>query len=282
MISRDNRELAGMQAKQLEMLHELDRVCRLCRARYYLSSGTCLGAVRHQGFIPWDDDIDVYMTWEDAGKLERNRNLFQKHYFLQNKKTDPNVKTAHYRLRDSSTSMFLKEDYNVEINHGIFIDIYILYPYPDNRIRAQKLIFDSFIYRILIAGSGPVNHGRLAFLAGRAVLCLYKGRRAVRKIKRIERDFRCNGGKRYYATYFGRDVSLFRSIIYPREWFERPRMLKFEDMVVPCPADTEAYCRLQYGKTYMELPPEEKRIPHHDYIFASVDEPFTKLKGIYY
>ena len=60
-ISDDNTILSQMQKKQLEMLRELDRVCEKNNLKYALSSGTCLGAVRHGGFIPWDDDIDVYM-----------------------------------------------------------------------------------------------------------------------------------------------------------------------------------------------------------------------------
>ena len=61
--------LYQMQQKQLSMLHELDRVCKKNGLKYALSSGTCLGAVRHGGFIPWDDDIDVYMSWSDAEEL---------------------------------------------------------------------------------------------------------------------------------------------------------------------------------------------------------------------
>jgi lipopolysaccharide cholinephosphotransferase len=282
MISTDNQELALMQKKQLEMLRELDRVCRLIGVNYYLSSGTCLGAVRHGGFIPWDDDIDVYMKWDDAEKLVENQGLFAERYFVQSRKTDPNVNTTHYRLRDSQTAMFLEDDKGLEMNHGIFIDIYILYPYPDNKFKAHKIIIDSFIYRILVAKSGPANHGKVAQIVGNLIYGIYKGQRADNKIKKVEKEYRFNGGKKYYATYFGRDISIFKSIIYPQSWFKNPKVMKFEDMDVMCPGEVEEYCRLQYGDSYMELPPEEKRIPHHEYIYASVDEPYTKFKGIYY
>ncbi len=281
MISEDNRALARLQRKQLEILRELDRVCRLCNIRYYLSSGTCLGAVRHGGFIPWDDDVDVYMYWKDAQRLAEHQNLFKPQFFVQSKTTDPNVRTSHYRLRDSSTSMFLKEDCGDDINHGIFIDIYILYPYPDNRLLAAKLRFDSFISRILMAGRGPQNHGRAAKAAGELICWLYRGEKAKRKVKAIEREYRKNGGKHYLATYFGRDITLFHCVIYPRTWFSKPVKLPFEDMEVCCPGDPDAYCRLQYGDTYMELPPKEKRIPHHEFMYCSVSEPYTNYTGKY-
>ena len=282
MISKTDKKLAEMQTIQLEMLHELDRVCKILNINYCLSSGTCLGAVRHQGFIPWDDDVDVYMKWDDAEKLAQNNHLFADKYFVQSKKTDPGAKKTLYRLRDSTTSYFLEEDLGCDMNHGIFLDIYILYPYPDNTLRAKKLILDSFFYLILQAHEPPRNHGKLVQMVGKAVLKLYPPRRAARKIEKVERAYRTNGGKRYYATYFGRDIHLFSCITYPQEWFDDPTYLQFEDLQVPCPKDVKRYCELQYGPNYMELPPEEKRTPHHDYVFYSADVPYETFKGKYY
>ncbi len=274
--------LSQMQGKQLEILHEFDRVCKKNKLKYALSSGTCLGAVRHSGFIPWDDDIDVYMSWSDAEKLVECQGDFDAKYFVQNHKTDPLFPSSHYRLCDSTTSYFLKETKGLDINHGIFIDIYIYYPYPDNKLLAQKIILDSFIYRVLIAKNGPQNHGKIAKIMGGLVLRLYKGKRRDEKIKKIENEYKYNGGTRYVATYFGRDVTLTKSIIYPAEWFQNPCYLRFEDMKVPCPGNPQEYCKLQYGSMYMQLPPEGERHPHHDFIYFSVDEPYTKFKGKYY
>lgn len=273
--------LSQMQNKQLEMLHELDRVCKKNDLKYALSSGTCLGAVRHNGFIPWDDDIDVYMSWDDAEKLVQHQGDFQEKYFVQNYKTDPEFPSTHYRLCDSSTSCFLEESKGKNINHGIFIDIYIYYPYPENKFIAQKVIFDSFIYRILVAGDGPRNHGKVAKILGTILLKMYHNRKN-KIIKKIENEYKYNGGKQYVATYFGRDVTLTKAITYPIEWFTNPQYLKFEDMEVPCPSDPHGYCIKQYGDSYMQLPPEDKRHPHHDFIYFSVSEPYTKYKGKYY
>ncbi len=282
MNNSENEILVQMQQKQLEMLHELDRVCKKNGLKYALSSGTCLGAVRHGGFIPWDDDIDTYMSWSDAEKLVKCQKDFKEKYFVQSYKTDPKFPSTHYRLCDSTTSCFLDETKGLDVNHGIFIDIYIYYPYPDSWIKAHKIILDSFVYRVLVAGEGPQNHGKLAKTLGAVVSKLYSGKRRSKKIRKIENEYKHNGGKNYVATYFGRDVSLTKSIIYPVEWFKNPKYLKFEDMEVPCPGNPEEYCKLQYGDTYMQLPPKEKRKPHHDFIYFSADEPYTKFKGKYY
>lgn len=282
MEQNEDTILVQMQEKQLEILHELDRVCKKNHLKYCLASGTCLGAVRHGGFIPWDDDIDVYMSWSDAQKLVEHQSDFGEQYFVQSYKTDPQFPSTHYRLCDSSTSCFLEETNGRDVNHGIFVDIYIYYPYPDSKIKAQKIILDSFVYRVLVANGGPKNHGKLARALGGVVSKIYGGKRRQRKISRIEREYKSNGGRRYVATYFGRDVTLTKSIVYPVEWFQHPAYLTFEDLDAPCPADPHAYCELQYGPTYMQLPPEEARHPHHDFIFFSADIPYTEFKGMYY
>lgn len=282
MISKDNKITADLQVKQLEILKELDRVCKICGVKYFLSTGSCLGAVRHQGFIPWDDDIDVILMWTEAEKLIENRNLFAPKYFLQCQKTEPNFRNTCLKLRDSETSYFEKDEVGLDINHGIGIDIYILYPYSDNFMRAHKVIFDSFIYRILCGGVAPQNHGKLPKLIGEIILNIYSGNGRQQKINKILREYKYNGGNNYVATYFGEDVTPFKSIIYPKYLFEEQTWMNFEDMIVPCPKDPKEYCRIRYGENYMQLPPESKRVSKHDYVYASIKNSFMKFKGVYY
>ena len=282
MISKDNEKLASIQRKELEILHELDRVCKLCKVNYYLSSGSCLGALRHKGFIPWDDDIDVYMFWKDAEKLVQNQHLFKKNYFVQCKKTDSNTLSTSYKLRDSNSTLITQNSLGIDMNQGFFIDIYILYPYPDNKVYALLLIWFSFLYRILQAGKGPVNHGKFACFIGNIISKLLRGNTRKKIIQRIEKAYKQNGGKKYYATYFGRDVTLTKSIVYPRSWFEKPIMLNFEDMIVACPGNPNEYCKLQYGETFMQLPPKEKQKPHIDYVVCEPNIPYMNFKGHYF
>ena len=271
-----------LKAKQLEILHELDRVCNTAGIQYYLAYGLLFGAVRHKVFIPWDVDIAVVMTFPEMQKLLANRNQFGRKYFLQCRETEAEYNTMKYSIRDSSTSFFSDEQDILNINHGIDIDIYILYPYPDNFFKAHKLIIDSFILRLLYLKRMPANHGIIGRLASKLVSLLYSGSRGTKKIQKVEDYLRNNGGKRYYSVYFGYDITPFSCLKFPQESFEKPVFLQFEDFMAPCPLNPEKICEISYGKTYMQFPPEEKRISNHHILFMSCDEPYTKFEGKYY
>lgn len=274
--------LEEFKAKQLELLHELDRVCNLVGVKYYLAYGTCLGAVRHQGYIPWDDDIDVFLLVDDMKKLMENKSLFKSNYFLQSRETDPNYENMKLALRDSSTSYFSDEADCQDINHGMFIDLYVLFPYPDNFFVAHKLILDSYILRFLYLKNAPANHGLLGRLGSRVIHALYKGNRAKKKIEKIEYALMNNGGENYYASFFGDDITPLSCFKFPKDCFQTPKKMMFEDYMAPCPTKPEKICELTYGKTYMQYPPEKDRVSRHHVRFMSCDEPYTKYKGIFY
>ena len=271
--------------KQLEILDELDRVCRENHIHYYLAYGSCLGAIRHKGFIPWDDDIDVVMTAEEMDRLIAARDSFGEKYFLQCRSTDKNWSIMSCSLRDSSTSFFAVEEGAKDINHGIEIDIYVLYPYPDNPSVAHKLIVDSYILRLLYmkqCGETPRHHGKAATICSKALMNLYSNKEAEKKIERVENLLKNNGGEHYYSVFFGNDITLFHSLKFPVEMFKEPKYLPFEGVLRPCPSLPELMCEICYGTTYMEYPPEEKRISPHDIVYLNCDEPYTKFEGQYY
>ena len=119
-------EIKQLKEVEIELFDELDRVCKLLDIPYFMVGGTLLGAVRHQGFIPWDDDIDVVMFREDLERLEKEGStLFDKKYFLQTEDTDKYYPLMTAKLRKNGT-VFLEGcmDENVKSHTGIFIDIF--------------------------------------------------------------------------------------------------------------------------------------------------------------
>ena len=110
----------------LDLLIELDEVCTRNNLRYFILGGTLLGAVRHKGFIPWDDDIDVCMPREEYEKLLKLQNEFKHPYFLQTPYTDPNFFWSSTKLRNSNTTQIVDMFKYQGFNQGICITIFPL------------------------------------------------------------------------------------------------------------------------------------------------------------
>ena len=132
---------------ELDLLEKLKSICKKYNLEYCASSGTLLGAARHKGFIPWDDDIDVFLMWADYKKLlEVAPKECQYPYFFQSFLTEKEGEVSASRLRRSDTTGFTKWEYeNVgsEYNKGVFIDIFPLFYVPDSKF--LKLIQKNMI-----------------------------------------------------------------------------------------------------------------------------------------
>lgn len=125
-------------AVELDLLKELDRVCKKHHLTYYVYGGTLLGAVRHKGFIPWDNDIDVIMTRSEYKKLcEIASHEFKSPYFLQTHYSDFGATWGHAKLRNTDTTCIASQDtkYERTLNQGIFLDVFPV----DNVIDDEKL-----------------------------------------------------------------------------------------------------------------------------------------------
>lgn len=123
-VKQDRREIiAKIQNVQLDCLKEVKRISKEHQIKYCLAFGSMLGAVRHKGFIPWDDDLDIFMPFDDVKKLSKY--LDYERFFLQTEKTDPQIPFVFYKLRRNNTLMIEPDLRNLNIHHGIWIDIFI-------------------------------------------------------------------------------------------------------------------------------------------------------------
>lgn len=266
-----------MQQCQLRMLLELERVCIDNKINYYLAFGTCLGAIRHQGFIPWDDDIDIFMRIGDLDKLVEVQEQLPSHLFLQTHEKEPEFGLPIARIRDSSTTLIEADHCDRDINHGVYIDIYPLFYCKENAFGMKVSIVESFICRLFTYNAPPSNKGFLSKLISCLLLhlvpnsikdviarYLYKKITSQEKTKYVSNFPDISQGKRYLD-----------------EWFYEPVLAEFEGYELPLPSKPEDFLAY-YFHDYMQLPPENERKVHHNYLFADFNNSYLKYKGIEY
>ena len=148
-------------AVELDLLAELNRVCDQYGLTVYADSGTMLGAVRHRGFIPWDDDIDLTISRLDYERLcEIAPKEFKHPYFFQTEETDPGSGRGHAQLRNTETTGILKKEQEVRysFNQGIFIDIFPYDNVPDDVEKREEMV-----RRIEELRNNSVSYAKLFF-----------------------------------------------------------------------------------------------------------------------
>lgn len=249
-----------LQDTQMSILHEIDRVCRENGLTYWLAFGTAIGAVRHKGFIPWDDDIDLFMKVEDMERLERLQSAFSENYFVQSRRTDPEYGLMISRVRDSSTTLIENAESGRNMNHGVFVDIYPLYNCPDSEAEHKRFYRRSLIARLLLYGKAPESHGSLMRIGSKVILTLVPEKIRKRIVEKIYREMR-NQKETGYLTYAYGHTGKMK---FPKSYFYPGKRVPFEDMMAPIPENNDQLLKCIYGD-YMKLPPKEKQVVHHDF-----------------
>ena len=169
-------QIQGLRKTELALLDEFSRVCSELGLRWFLVQGSLLGAVRHGGFIPWDDDIDVGMMRADHERFVREaQKLLPEWCFLQTHKTDPGYMQCYSKLRDSRTVFWETTYKNIDMNHGVYIDIFPFDEYPDDVLstawyEARKLLIR---YRLRGMYYIPKDRKPSAANLARALLCRF-------------------------------------------------------------------------------------------------------------
>lgn len=258
---------------QLGILKSFIAVCEKYHLQYYMIYGTLLGAVRHQGFIPWDDDMDIAMPRQDYDRLrEIAPQAFEEPFFLQTPENDPGCYYGGYaRLRDSSTTGMDALGWGTGSNQGIWIDLFPIdmgdadtprYRRGLRRLNLiQRMIFIKTYgrkrCRTEIDRDGLTNWWipfLLSFFHTRKGLC--------RRFDRICRT--CGDRKSGYMailTHYKRPRKLYC------EDFQKTVWLPFENLELPAPGGYDHCLKSTLGRTYMEYPPQEERKPHHAGVF---------------
>ena len=241
------------QSALLKLLVEFDRVCRVLEIPYVLFAGTLLGAVRHQGFIPWDDDLDVLMLREDYQRfLAQAEGILNREEFFLQKEFSSHWPLFFSKLRLNGTACLEKYHPKDPSTHqGIYIDIF-----PCDRAAAtemgRKLQF--FASKVVIAksldarGYDTDSRGKKLFMA----LC-----RLLPAAPFLALTRRGRADSPLVHTFLAGARSYHKNV-FPRSWLEQRSNAVFSGLSFPVPGDWDALLHLLYGD-YMTLPPPEER-----------------------
>lgn len=270
------RELKKVWSVELDLLKRFLDFCDANNLKCWVDGGTMLGAVRHKGFIPWDDDVDMVMPRADYDRmLQLAPAYFTEPYFLQSAYTDTDYFRGHAQFRRSDTAAIRPSDSFQPFNQGIFIDIFVLDNAPDDEERRRKIIHDSTkIFRFLKAKNTAIlASGRLG-LVFRKIRCRRevkrKGWTAIyRKAEDILRSTAGEDCKCVAELSFSGD-----SIMFPRHIFDETAWIDFENIKVPVPKDFDTFLRTQYGDNYMT---PIKAPTYHGELVFDTEHPYTEI-----
>lgn len=250
-------EMKKIRAVQLDMLRQLLAVCEKHDLRIWADGGTLLGTVRHKGYIPWDDDIDMLMLREDYDKLTAVADSEFRHpYFFQTAHSDAGYSRGHAQLRNSETAAILPGDIRQPFNQGIFIDIFVydVLPADDGAETARGLRRVKRLKSLLRVR----NYGSLLSHNPRRSLhylwsLLYFRFRSYRETF-IEMDSVFGGNKPFDKCRISSPAfhpAFVGWLTKEMEWYSETVTLPFEDVMMPVPKEYHKVLSGQYGSDYM-------------------------------
>ncbi len=260
-ITLTAEQLRKLQLIELEMLIEVDRICRLLDIKYNIIGGTLLGAVRHGGFIPWDDDADLAMLREDYEKFTAacKRELDNNRFYFQDASNTPGYRWGYGKLRRKGTIFLRENQEHMPYEQGVFIDIFPLDAVPDSY--GKRKIMDIYCFclrKILWSAVGRFSDKNLFVRMLYKLLYHIPFRWIYKNLKwLISQCAQINSAEVRILLM----PSPSRECCYHRHWFESTKRLLFEGVELSGMDDYDGFLKWEFGD-YMKMPPEEKRKVH--------------------
>lgn len=261
-------------AVEIDLLIQFDKVCKKHGLKYWLLGGSALGAVRHRGFIPWDDDVDVGMMREDYNKLLSLKDEFAHPYFLQTPYTDPEFFYAFSRLRNSNT-LYLSEPFRYQkINHGIPLDIF-----PYDEVEKSSAAEERFnrIMSLIVENSTYMRMSHPALDArNKERVAHYAGGNPLERYEQIQLLSALDNGRDCSHIWFPTGgVYGYERTTFPKSQFSDLKMMSFEGFEFPVPIKVDEMLKIVYGD-YMTMPPKDKRNAWYGADYFDADCPYAQ------
>ena len=262
-INKENILTKILQENCKKLLAEIINVFQKANINWFVACGTCLGTIRHKGFIPWDDDVDIYIAGTDYDKAKdvlKDNALLEWH--------DQNTKEGYPftfpKICMKNTVIKERGVVNNNYQEGIYIDVFPLIETNKGKIRNFFSEITRF-YRYSL-----VRQYYMDFNSGFRKL-ISKIVRKIHNIKKVQNKM----AKSYKKHRKGKKICLDSSVFWKHAKlslndFKEQTFVPFDDLLLPVPSGYENYLKMYYGN-YMELPPEDKRVSVHNYTYLEIN-----------
>ena len=263
-------QISKVQIIELYCLQKIDEVCKKLGVDYFVYGGTLIGAIRHNGFIPWDDDIDIAMNRKDYEIFIRDAQKFLgEEFYLQSPNKDKKTPYLYSKLRLKGTKLIEFEHHKLRIEKGIYIDIYPIDNISDNdeeyfkdHKRFQKIAKIYVLRQCCYISSNSRKMSKkikqvIKFCLS-SLLKLIPQSLFLKKINKICTKYNNQDTERVGNYFYNKPCNYFKSGF---SFFQ----VKFENLIVNVPSCYDEHLKLRYDD-YLKLPPEEKRIGHKPFL----------------
>lgn len=257
-------ELKKLQETQMELIAEVDRICKKCNIRYNMVGGTMLGAIRHKGYIPWDDDADIGFLREEYEKFREacKTELDHEKFYMQDLRDTKGYRWGYGKLRRRGTEFIRLNQEKMPYGMGISIDLMPFDNVPDGALARRWHFLRCYMYRKFFwsrIGKDTAKHWWQRF--------------CFRLMDLVPMEYLVSSFSSFIEQCRKYDkTDLVRILTFPtpkgegffgyeRRWYEDLAIYPFGTMQLPGAADYDGYLTVKYGN-YMELPPENKRKVH--------------------
>ena len=280
-----SEDVKRIQQISFDIYRYFSKICDENNLRYFFCGGCCIGALRHGGFIPWDDDIDVFMPRSDYERLEQ---IWHEKADNERYKICRTSKTEYTRIQfiyisDENTTFIKTRQADLDTSHGVRLDVIPLDGSPDSKFKRKIQIFWALIYSMFINGEPHTSKGKSLELISKFMLFFFPSVKSRYKVW----HFAQKQMSKYplETANIAKELCVWYEVMvrdYPAWIFKDVVYRDFEGMPCPLPVGYDEYLKMAFTGDYMQLPPEKDRVPKHEVVFYDLDNSYKKYKGIYY
>ena len=271
----EQNKIKDLQMSLLELMKVLHDVCIKYNIKYYMLGGTMLGAVRHKGFIPWDDDMDIGLERSDYDKLlSIPKSAWPSNIVIKTPRNSKDYIFPYCKLMNTNTTLI--ENRLNGIIEGIYIDIFPIDGAGNNWISAKYHYYKFYWKQGLLFNKQELERKNTflrrlvqSYARTKNVNKLYEKVEQLMKKRKFEKS-RIIGN---FGGAWGLKELMYKEVMYP------PKLYNFDDYRFYGPNDYDAYLNSLYGD-YMKIPPPEKRKSHHDFLYLNLNQSFLEYNDM--